>query len=197
MKPVCLCALVWLTAVSVPVAAADAGIYTIVEGDARVLRGTAWAKLGAGVRAQEGDLLELGERAQVQVEMPRAGVMNIVGPASVYAAALPAQDAKAGGAGEMAPARGWALGGCGADAGRGCRHRLCGRRAVARGAVSPRVREAPDAAAVGSGVPLRGRGAHRLASGMGPHAASGKVRGGQGARAEQAGRPCESRDPVT
>jgi hypothetical protein len=109
MKPVCLCALVWLTAVSLPVAAADAGagVYTIVEGDARVLRGAAWSKLAAGARAHEGDLLDLGERAQVQVEMPRAGVINIVGPASVYAAALPAADGKASGAAEWALARGW------------------------------------------------------------------------------------------
>lgn len=109
MKPVCLCALVWLTALSCPlsVSAADTGVYTLVDGDARVLRGTAWAKLVPGVRAHEGDLVELAERAQVQVEMARGGAVNVVGPASVYAASL-LGDAKSSGPAEWALARGWA-----------------------------------------------------------------------------------------
>jgi len=108
MKPVCLCALVWLTALFHPLCvAADTGLYTIVEGDARVLRGITWAKLVPGVRAQEGDLVELAERAQVQVEMARGGTINVVGPGSVYAALLPG-DGKASGPAEWALARGWA-----------------------------------------------------------------------------------------
>jgi len=109
MKPVYLCALVWLAALFCPlsVAAADTALYTIVDGDARVLRGIAWSKLVPGARAQEGDLVELAERAQIQVEMARGGAINVVGPASVYAASLPG-DGKAAGPAEWALSRGWA-----------------------------------------------------------------------------------------
>ncbi len=90
-------------AVAAAPAAADAGFYTIVEGDARILRGTAWFKLAPGWRTQEGDLIEASEHAQVQVELSQGSVLNFVGPGSAYATALPA--------GARAAASDWTLAG--------------------------------------------------------------------------------------
>lgn len=107
MKLVCVSVLVWLAAQALPVGAADAGIYTIVEGNARVLRGATWSKLMPGVRAQEGDVLDLPEGAVAQSEMPRGGSVNVTGPAAVLVAALPGPAGKAGTLAEWTVLRGW------------------------------------------------------------------------------------------
>src|SRR5262245_44371962 len=76
-----------------PATAADA-IVTIADGSARVLRGTVWYKLAAGAPLQEGDVIEAGERTTVQLELAPGGTLNLVGPGSLYAAALPAGGGK-------------------------------------------------------------------------------------------------------
>ena len=48
------------------------GIYTVVDGDVRVLRGTLWYRLEPGARAENGDVVDAGEHAQVQLELSRA-----------------------------------------------------------------------------------------------------------------------------
>ncbi|HSC98210.1 MAG TPA: hypothetical protein VLI21_04865 [Casimicrobiaceae bacterium] len=65
--------------------AADAAIYTLVEGDARVLRGTTWLKLvpGGGV---EGDIVEAEEHANVQLELSGGAAIDMHGPAALFAA---------------------------------------------------------------------------------------------------------------
>ena len=98
---------VCLAMTSMAVAAADAGIVTIVEGSARVLRGTVWYRLLPGAAFQEGDIIDAAERAQVQVELAMGGVLNMVGPASLYAAALPFRGEKLEGPMEFALDRGW------------------------------------------------------------------------------------------
>ena len=98
---------VCLAMTSVAAAAADAGIVTIVEGSARVLRGTVWYKLVPGAAFQEGDVIDVGDRAQVQVELAMGGVLNMVGPASLYAAAIPVRGEKLEGPMEFALDRGW------------------------------------------------------------------------------------------
>jgi hypothetical protein len=87
--------------------AADAGIYTIVDGDVRVLRGTLWFRLAPGARAQEGDIIDASEHAQVQLETSGGAAVNMQGAAPVYLAALPAVDDKAQDATEMIVQRGW------------------------------------------------------------------------------------------
>jgi len=82
--------------------AAEAGRYTLVDGDARVLRGTTWYALLPGAAVEEGDVLDLGSGAVVQVELARGAVVNASGQAALYAAALPAS-----GAAEWIFARGW------------------------------------------------------------------------------------------
>ena len=65
-------------------AAVDYGTYTLVEGGARLLRGAVWYKLVPGVAAEDGDIVEAPERAQVQLETGTGSNVNLVGPATLY-----------------------------------------------------------------------------------------------------------------
>jgi hypothetical protein len=96
-----------LAMTALPAAAADVGIVTIVEGAARVLRGAVWYKLLPGAVFQDGDVIDAGDRTQVQVELLTGGALNIVGPASLYAAAIPVRGEKVEGPMEFALDRGW------------------------------------------------------------------------------------------
>ena len=81
---------------AVAASAADRAIYTVVDGDARVLRKTTWYRLEAGAGAENGDIVEAGPQQQVQLEFPRGGTISINGPALVYVADLAAEGAKPG-----------------------------------------------------------------------------------------------------
>jgi len=102
--PLCLVALVLLA--PAPAGAADAGVVTIADGTARVLRGSVWYKLVPGAPLQEGDVVDAGERTTVQIEVPAAGTLNLVGPGALYAASLPQAGAGRDG-GEFGLDRGW------------------------------------------------------------------------------------------
>jgi hypothetical protein len=93
----------WATAAC----AVDRGIYTVVDGDVRVLRKTTWYRLEAGARAESGDVIDAGERAQAQLELAHGGTLSIVGPALVQAAELPSDDGKSAAAAELTLLRGW------------------------------------------------------------------------------------------
>ena len=88
-------------------AAADSGIYTLVDGEARVLRGTTWYRLAAGARVLEGDIVDAGEHAQLQIELTNGGTLNLQGPALVHAVDLPSGDDKPTASAEIAAQRGW------------------------------------------------------------------------------------------
>jgi len=60
------------------------GIFTIVDGDARVLRKTTWYRLEAGAHAEPGDVLDVSEHAQVQIELPPGTAISAPGPALAY-----------------------------------------------------------------------------------------------------------------
>ena len=96
----------WLLLAALPTCAAEAGIATIVDGPARVLRGTVWYKLAPGAPFQEGDVIDAAERAQVQIELASGATMHLVGPAGLYAASIPARGDKDGPA-EIGLDRGW------------------------------------------------------------------------------------------
>jgi hypothetical protein len=97
-----------LLALHAPLAhAADAGVYTIVDSDVRVLRGTTWHRLAAGARVQDGDIVELGERAQVQLELADGIRVNVQGPALAYATLAPAPDGKPAAPAELLVQRAW------------------------------------------------------------------------------------------
>jgi len=91
-----------------PVCAADStGIYTLVDGDVRVMRGTAWFRLAPGTRMLEGDVIDVGERAQFQLELTGGGSLNAQGPALMYAASVPMPDAKPPAIAELTVMQGW------------------------------------------------------------------------------------------
>ena len=103
MKPLSLSLLFVLVLAARAAVAADAGVYAIVDGEARVLRGTTWFDLVAGAGVQEGDVIDVREGGLVQAELARGAIVNVAGPAGLYAAALPAS-----GAAEWIFTRGWA-----------------------------------------------------------------------------------------
>jgi hypothetical protein len=107
MKTASFCLVLWLYLMAAPGFAADGGTFTIVEGSSRVLRDTKWYKLVAGARFQEGDIIDAAEKAQVQVELTKGGILNLVGPATLFAAALPMRNDQLTGALEFALPRGW------------------------------------------------------------------------------------------
>lgn len=69
--------------------AADAGIVSIVEGQARVLRGTTWYKLVPGMRFEEGDLVVAKGAGQIQVELATKGTFNLGTPGTLLAVDMP------------------------------------------------------------------------------------------------------------
>lgn len=87
--------------------AADGGIYTVVDGDVRVLRGTTWYRLVAGARAQDGDVVDVGEHAQVQFEAAGGGTLSAQGPALWDANGLVAPNVKAPVPVQAVVVRGW------------------------------------------------------------------------------------------
>lgn len=93
---------------TLPAAAADAGVITIADGSARVLRGTVWYRLVAGVPIQEGDLIDAGDRTLVQAELATGAIVHIVGPGAFYAASMPIRNDKQEGPMEFGLDRGWA-----------------------------------------------------------------------------------------
>ena len=73
-----------LTLLSVGAQAAELGAVTLLEGGAKLLRGATWYKVATGTRFEESDILDVGERTQAQVEFAAGGVVNFVGPATIY-----------------------------------------------------------------------------------------------------------------
>jgi len=93
---------------AMPGHAADAtGVYSLVDGDARALRGTTWFRLVAGTRVLEGDVIDVGDDAQIQLELKDGGTLNAQGPALMYATAIPPVDGKPGAVAELIVQHGW------------------------------------------------------------------------------------------
>lgn len=65
-------------------AAPEVGVVALVEGSARVLRGATWYRLAAGIRVEDGDIVDAQERAQVQVEAAGGTKLNLVGPGALH-----------------------------------------------------------------------------------------------------------------
>src|SRR5215475_10021515 len=86
--------------------AAETGVVTVLDGSARVLRGSTWYKLVEGARVQDGDVIEAAERAQVQLEVATGDVINAAGPASLLLAGIGPRVGKQGAAEFYLP-QGW------------------------------------------------------------------------------------------
>ena len=87
--------------------AADAGIFSIVEGQARVLRGTTWYRLFPGARVQAGDILVGNAAGQIQVEFTAGGRFNLGTPGTLFVAVAPIAGDKSAGSMEVALPDGW------------------------------------------------------------------------------------------
>jgi len=107
MKSFGWCSVLLLALGAAVAQAAERGIYTLVDGDARVLRGVTWYALVPGARAEEGDVVDAGERAAVQLEFAQGGALNMQGPAIAHAIELPASGDKASAPVAIALERGW------------------------------------------------------------------------------------------
>lgn len=86
---------------------ADLGVVTIVDGNARVLRGVSWHKLAEGARVQDGDVVDAADRAQIQIEMAAGPMVNFVGSAELLMAASGSSETKPPAAAEIYLTRGW------------------------------------------------------------------------------------------
>ena len=112
---------------------ADVGVVTILDGNARLLRGTSWHKLIEGVRLQDGDVIDAAD-AQVQIELSAGPIVNLVGPAELFAASAGSREGKQLAPAEMYLTRGWL------------------KLAVKQGGVALRVRSPAAAITTGDGV---------------------------------------------
>jgi hypothetical protein len=86
---------------------ADVGVVTILDGNARVLRGVSWYRLVEGARVQDGDIIDAEDRAQVQVELVAGPIVNFAGPAEVLAAGAGSREGKQPAPAEMYLTHGW------------------------------------------------------------------------------------------
>jgi hypothetical protein len=93
--------------VSVLCYGADWGVVTILDGNARVLRGANWYKLVEGARLLDGDVVDAADQAQVQIEMPAGSTVNVAGAAELYAAFAGSHEGKQSAPTEVYLTHGW------------------------------------------------------------------------------------------
>lgn len=103
---------IWLTGWSLLLASAlcygaDLGVVTILDGDARVLRGVSWYKLSEGARLQDGDVIAASDHAQVQIELSAGPMVNFSGPTELFVASGGSREVKQLTPAEMYLSRGW------------------------------------------------------------------------------------------
>ena len=113
---------------------ADVGVVTVVDGNARVLRGVSWYKLIEGARLQDGDVIDASDHAQVQIELAPGPIVSFVGSAELFAAGTGSREGKQPAPAEMYLTRGWL------------------KLAVKAGGVALRVRSPAGALATSDGV---------------------------------------------
>ncbi len=85
---------------------AEVAMATLVDGDARVLRGTSWYKLVPGARLEDGDIVSAGERAQIHLELNAGSLVNFAGAGTLYVVP-PAAKAKSPAATTLVVPKGW------------------------------------------------------------------------------------------
>jgi hypothetical protein len=107
MKAFWLCLGSCLFLAAGPCISADVGIVTVLDGKARILRGTTWYKLAEGGAVRDGDVIDAPETAQFQIELSDGGAVSVIGPGALYVASYAARDAKQTAAAEFMLTRGW------------------------------------------------------------------------------------------
>jgi hypothetical protein len=91
----------------VPCLGAETSIVTLSFGQPRLLRGTSWFNLKEGVRLRDGDVIDLPQSGQLQLEFTDGGAVSVIGPGALYIATATARDAKQPGSAEFLLTRGW------------------------------------------------------------------------------------------
>lgn len=103
--------LTWLACslflIAVPGFGAETSTVTLLFGQPKLLRGTAWFNLKEGVRLRDGDVIDVPQSGQLQVEFTDGGAVSIIGPGALYIVAASARDAKQPGSAEFLLTRGW------------------------------------------------------------------------------------------
>lgn len=92
---------------AMPCFGADVGTVTLLDGKPRLLRGTAWFTLVEGVRIRDSDVIDVPEKAQLQLEMTDAGALSLIGPGALYVVSLTSGDAKQRPLAEFWITKGW------------------------------------------------------------------------------------------
>ena len=90
-----------------PCLGADAGTITLLVGKPKLLRGTTWFSLKEGVRARDGDVLDLPAGGQLQLELLDGGAVSVIGPGALYLVAVTPKAGKQTALDEMMLTRGW------------------------------------------------------------------------------------------
>jgi hypothetical protein len=96
----------WLV-MAMPCPAADVGTVTLLDGKPRLLRGTTWFTLVEGVRIRDSDVMDVPEKALMQLETADGGALSLIGPGALYSVAVTPGDAKQRPSAEFWLTRGW------------------------------------------------------------------------------------------
>lgn len=103
--------LTWLACflflIAVPCLGAETSTVTLLFGQPKLLRGTTWFNLKEGVRLRDGDVIDLPQSGQLQLEFTDGGAVSAIGPGALYIVAASARDAKQPGSAELVLTRGW------------------------------------------------------------------------------------------
>ena len=83
------------------------GTVTLLEGGASLLRGPSRYALAEGVRLEQGDILELGDKALSQVEFTDGTIIDLAPQSRLLILTYPVAAARASGGGELFLLRGW------------------------------------------------------------------------------------------
>ena len=96
-----------MIACGVALAAEPPAAITLLEGQAALLRGTVRYALAEGVRLQNGDIVELGDKGTAQIEFADGCILSLGPKARFYVGALAARGAKGGGISDLYLMQGW------------------------------------------------------------------------------------------
>ncbi|MEP6996655.1 MAG: hypothetical protein ABI900_03350 [Betaproteobacteria bacterium] len=107
MKRSLTCFACLLFLVAVPCLGAEISTVTLLFGQPKLLRGTSWFNLKEGVRLRDGDVIDLPQAGQLQLEFTDGGTVSVIGPGALYIVAATARDAKQPGSAEFLLTRGW------------------------------------------------------------------------------------------
>lgn len=88
MKTIWFCLGCLCLVVATPCPAAEVGTVTLLDGKPRLLRGTTWFTLVEGVRIRDSDVIDVPDKALMQLETADGGALSLIGPGALYSVAI-------------------------------------------------------------------------------------------------------------